>query len=498
VNRELKTVRTRYAPSPTGDPHVGNIRSALFSWAFARANGGQFLLRIEDTDRNRLQETSVDAIMESLRWLGLDWDEGPGVGGPHAPYFQSERLALYQKTAQALVDQGKAYRCFCTPERLDQMRAAQAAAKRPPGYDGLCRDIPADESERRARAERFVVRFKMRREGQTVLDDQVRGRIVFENALQDDFIALKADGYPTYHLGVVVDDTEMEITHAIRGDEWISSAPKHIQLYEALGWEPPQWVHLPLILGPDHKKLSKRSGDTALLDYARNGYLPEAMVNFLALLGWSLDDHTTIISFDEFKRQFDLARVVPNPAIFDIDRLNYLNGHYIREMSEEQWHEAITDWAGRWLPPSVPRPLDSELVAQVAPLLRERIARLDEIGPMVGFLFGYEAPEYSAELLAGKLGGDAGQARQVVDTALVALDAIPGSGWDKDAIEAAIRGMEAPLAMKLRKFVSVLYVAEMGRPQGIPLFDSMAILGRDRSLQRLRTSRALLEHEHGA
>ncbi len=496
VIREVKSVRTRYAPSPTGDPHIGNIRSALFSWAYARAHGGQFILRIEDTDRNRLQETSVTAIMESLEWLGIDWDEGPGKGGPHEPYFQSQRLHLYQEAARRLIDEGKAYRCFCTPERLDQMRAAQTAAKQPPGYDGLCLTISADESGRRAHDERFVVRFKMKGEGQTVLDDLVRGRIVFENALQDDFVALKADGYPTYHLAVVVDDTEMEISHVIRGDEWISSAPKHIQLYEALGWEPPQWVHLPLILGPDHKKLSKRSGDTALLDYARNGYLPEAMVNFLALLGWSLDDHTTIISFEEFREHFDLARVVPNPAVFDIERLNYLNGHYIRQMSEEAFRAAITRWCEHGLGPDVPRPIDQELVAQVSPLLRERVGRLDEIAPLVAFLFGYEAPAYPAALLAEKLGGDLGVARRVIDAALVALDAVSVGDWQKEPIEAAIRGMEEPLGLKLRKFVSVLYVAEMGRAQGIPLFDSMVLLGRERSLQRLRTARALLAHEH--
>ncbi|MBE0610968.1 MAG: glutamate--tRNA ligase, partial [Dehalococcoidia bacterium] len=264
VTDSSRPVRTRYAPSPTGDPHVGNIRSALFSWAYARAHGGQFLLRIEDTDRNRLVETSVGAIMESLRWLGIDWDEGPDIGGPHAPYFQSRRLPLYQKAAETLMDRGRAYRCFCSVERLDQMRAAQAAAKRPPGYDGLCRALTRAESDARARREPFVIRFAMNGEGQTVLHDIIRGDVVFENSLQDDFVMLKSDGYPTYHLGLIVDDTEMEISHCIRGDEWISSAPKHIQIYEALGWEPPQWAHLPLILGPDHKKLSKRSGDTAV------------------------------------------------------------------------------------------------------------------------------------------------------------------------------------------------------------------------------------------
>lgn len=490
------TVRTRYAPSPTGDPHIGNIRSALFSWAFARANGGEFILRIEDTDRNRLVETSVQAIMDSLQWLGIDWDEGPDKGGVHGPYFQSQRLPLYQKTAATLIEKGRAYRCFCTSERLDEMRAAQAAAKKPPGYDGVCRHIGADESERRAKSERFVVRFLMKKEGTTTLVDQVRGEVVFENALQDDFVMLKSDGYPTYHLGVVVDDTEMEITHAIRGDEWIPSAPKHIQLYEALGWEPPVWAHLPLILGPDHKKLSKRSGDTAVLDYLKNGYLAEAMINFLALLGWSLDDHTSIITAAELAAHFDLARVVANPAVFDIERLNFLNGHYIRAMDEATWIETITAWCESGLSAAVPRPLDEALIAAVAPLLKERVARLDEIAPLVGFLFGFEAPEYETALLAEKVGGDMSEALRVLDAGLHALDAVPADAWSKDAVEAGIRSMEEALGAKLRKFVSVLYVATMGRAQGIPLFDSLALLGRERTLQRMRTARAMAEHAH--
>lgn len=485
-------VRTRYAPSPTGDPHIGNIRSALFSWAYARANGGQFLLRIEDTDRNRLVETSVDAIMDSLRWLGIDWDEGPDVGGPHAPYFQSQRLPLYRKAAETLIDRGRAYRCFCTAERLDQMRAAQAAAKRPPGYDGLCRGLSREESGARAEREPYVIRFAMRKDGQTVLNDIIRGEVVFENSLQDDFVMLKSDGYPTYHLALIVDDTEMEISHCIRGDEWISSAPKHIQIYEALGWEPPQWAHLPLILGPDHKKLSKRSGDTAVLDYRTNGYLPEAMVNFLAFLGWSLDDHTSILGAEELTQHFDLARVVPNPAVFDIERLNHLNGHYIRAMDDARWQATIAEWCEQQLPDSVTRPVDPEIVRSVAPLLKERVARLDEIAGLVEFLFGYEAPDYELDALTERVGGDSETALQALDGALVALDAVPETGWNRDAIESAIRGMETSLGLKLRKFVPVLYVAEMGRAQGIPLFDSLELLGRERALQRLRTARARL------
>jgi glutamyl-tRNA synthetase len=484
-------VRTRYAPSPTGDPHVGNIRSALFSWAYARARGGQFLLRIEDTDRNRYVESSVGAIMESLRWLGIDWDEGPDIGGPHAPYFQSQRLPLYEQAAAALIERGLAYRCFCAPERLDQLRAAQAAAKRPPGYDGLCRAIPAAESAQRAQSEPSVVRFAMQREGVTVLRDVIRGEVVFENALQDDFVILKSDGYPTYHLAVVVDDTEMEISHCIRGDEWISSAPKHIQLYEGLGREQPAWAHLPLILGPDHKKLSKRSGDTALLDYRDRGYLPEAMVNFLALLGWSLDDHTTILGVQELTRHFDLVRVVPNPAVFDIERLNYLNGHYIRALDDERWVGLVAEWADRGLPPTVPRPLDEEVVRAVAPLLRERVTRLEEVAPLIEFLFTYDPPEYEVSLLVERL-GDATTAVRVLDEALVRLNGIEQADWTAGSVEAALRGLEEPLGMKLRKFIPVLYVAVMGRRTGIPLFDSVAILGRERSLARVRAARARL------
>ncbi|HKS90281.1 MAG TPA: glutamate--tRNA ligase family protein, partial [Tepidiformaceae bacterium] len=283
---------------------------------------------------------------------------------------------------------------------------------------------------------------------------------------------------------VVVDDTEMEISHAIRGDEWISSAPKHIQLYAALGYEPPVWAHLPLILGPDHKKLSKRSGDTAVLDYAKNGYLPEAMVNFLAFLGWSLDDHTSLVTIDELKQHFDLARVVPNPAVFDVERLNFLNGHYIRQMTEDRWNQTIVEWAGQ--------PMDADLAAAVAPLLRDRVARLDEIAPMTAFLFSDNAPHYAPGLLTEKLAGDAALARRVLESAATRLGAIEATAWDKESVEVAVRGIESEVALKLRKFISVLYTAIEGSPQGLPLFDSIAILGRSRTLHRLGRALAVL------
>lgn len=488
-----RPVRTRYAPSPTGDPHVGNIRTALFAWALARANRGQFLLRIEDTDQRRLVESSVDRIVESLEWLGLDWDEGWGKGGPHGPYRQSERLHLYQEAAERLMNEGRAYRCFCTSERLDELRARQTAAKQPPGYDGLCRSIPAEESRQRAQSETFVVRFRMRDEGTTVLEDAIRGTVTFENKLQDDFVALKSDGYPTYHLAAIVDDHLMEISHVLRAEEWLSSAPKHLQLNEALGYEPPVYAHLPLIHGPDHKKLSKRTGDTAALEYRDKGYLPDAMVNFLALLGWSLDDKTTIIPRDTFVENFTLDRVVPNPAVFDLARLDYLNGQYIRDLDDAEWEALVLEWCEAGLPDSIERPLDRAVIASAAPLLKERVAKLDEIADLTEFLFTFEAPPYDADLLVERAGGETATAVRILDAALLALDAVDEDGWTKDAVETAIRSLQDTLGLKLRKFVSVLYVAEMGRAQGIPLFDSVYILGRERAIQRLRTARQRLE-----
>ncbi|MFQ5380324.1 MAG: glutamate--tRNA ligase [Dehalococcoidia bacterium] len=483
-----RTVRTRYAPSPTGEPHVGNIRTALFEWALARATGGTFVLRIEDTDRARIVPGSLEAIHESLRWLGIDWDEGPDVGGPYGPYVQSERLHLYREAASDLIERGRAYPCFCSSERLAEMRAVQAAAKQPTGYDGLCRGISREAAAERAANEPHAVRFSMSRVGVTVLNDLVRGTVSFENRLQEDFVILKSDGYPTYHLAVVVDDHAMGITHAVRGDEWISSAPKHLQLYEALGWEPAEFAHLPLILGPDHKKLSKRTGDTALLDYREQGYLPEAVVNFLALLGWSLDDHTTVIPRKQFASEFSLERVVANPAVFDIEKLRYLNGQYIRALPEADWEKMVLDSCESWLPATVERPLSEALIRAAAPLVRERVSTLRDIAPMLQFLFVEGDLEYGAEELTARTKGNVGRARDVLEAAQSALSAISEEDWDVEHVEAAIRSLDSMLGEKLRKWVSVLYVAIMGKPQGIPLFDSVALLGRQAALGRLASA----------
>ena len=484
-------VRTRFAPSPTGELHIGGLRTALFQWAFVKANGGELILRIEDTDQSRYTEGAVENICEGLRWLGIEWEEGPDVGGPHGPYVQSERLGKYAAAAAELKARGRAYLCFCTPERLEQLRKDQQREGRATGYDGRCRAIPPDEAEERARSEPSVLRFRMDRTGVTVFPDLVRGDVTFQNALQDDFVILKSDGFPTYHLAMLVDDHDMAITHVIRAEEWLASGPRHLQLYEAMGWPAPQFAHIPLLVDSQGRKLSKRDADVAALDYRDRGYLPEAMLNFLAFLGWSLDDHTTHITREEFARAFTLDRVVPNSAFFDVERLDALNGHYIRALAPDAWRGHVARWLDRDLPAGVPRPLDDALVAAVAPLLQERVTRLDEVAGLSRFLFG-GPPAYPAELLTERIKGDADLAARTLDAAIAAVEGVAPGDWAPEPVEAALRSLQDALGLKLRKFVSVLYVAVMGAPRGIPLFDSVALLGRDEALARLRAARALL------
>ena len=300
----MTKVRVRYAPSPTGDPHVGNLRTALFNWLLARRHGGAFVLRVEDTDQDRKQEGSLEKILESLRWLGLDWDEGPETGGPYAPYFQSQRLELYRAESERLLENGAAYRCYCTVEELARRRKEQQQEGLRGGYNGACRDLT--DSQRKsyeASGTASVVRFAMPRSGDTQVDDLVRGHVSWGNDTQEDFVIIKSDGFPTYHMASVVDDHAMDITHVMRAEEWLPSVPRHVRLYEALGYEPPLFAHLPMIHGPDHAKLSKRHGAASLLEYRDMGYLPHAMINFMALLGWALDDKTDLMSMQTPYRQ---------------------------------------------------------------------------------------------------------------------------------------------------------------------------------------------------
>ncbi|RLC83882.1 MAG: glutamate--tRNA ligase, partial [Chloroflexi bacterium] len=319
------TIRVRFAPSPTGQPHIGNIRTVVFNWLFARQHHGKFILRIEDTDRSRYAPNAVKVIKDSLRWLGLDWDEGPDIGGPYGPYVQSQRLEFYREKAEELIEKGWAYRCNCTPERLERIRKEQRARVETPMYDGHCRELPPDAI---SPDEPHVIRLKVPREGTTTVHDLLRGDITFENRLIDDQILLKSDGFPTYHLAVVVDDHLMNITHIMRGDDWISSTPKRVLLYQALGWEPPVYAHVPLVLGPDGKKLSKRHGAVSIADFRKQGYLPDALFNFLALLGWSPGEgeEQEIFSREELLELFDIQHINLASAVFSYDKLDWMNG----------------------------------------------------------------------------------------------------------------------------------------------------------------------------
>lgn len=479
------TVRVRYAPSPTGDPHLGNIRTALFDWLLARHYGGQFILRIEDTDRARYVESGVQSQIDALRWLGLDWDEGPDVGGPCAPYVQSQRLELYQTYSDQLLEAGQAYPCYCSPERLEEVRREQQAKKLPPKYDRRCREL--SEGERRAaeaRGIRPVVRFKTPLSGETTCYDVIRGSVTFQNDTLDDFVLLKSDGFPTYHLASIVDDHLMEITHVLRGEEWLSSAPRHFLVYAAFGWEPPLFAHLSTILGPDRAKLSKRHGAHAALEYREQGYLPDAVVNFLALLGWSLDDRTEIIDRRTLIEHFDLDRVLPNPAVFNADKLLWMNGVYIRALSQEELADRVTPFLEKALAKSV----DPRLVRRIAPLVQERIKLLGEIVDMADFFF-VEGDDlnYPVETLLGKKFADdpraAARGLDQAERVIVGLQV-----WTHEDLEAAIRPLASEMGVKAGDLFGLIRVGVTGKTATPPLFETMEILGKDLTLARLQSA----------
>ncbi len=475
-------IRVRYAPSPTGFPHVGNIRTALFNWLFARHHGGVFILRLEDTDVARRVEGAVESILDSLRWLGLDWDEGPEVGGEYGPYVQSQRLETYKRIARQLVEGGHAYHCYCSPQRLEEMRAQQMKRKEPPGYDRLCRNLSQEE---RAWKEREgivpVVRFKTPLEGQTAFNDLIRGEVVFENATLDDFVLLKSDGYPTYHLANIADDHYMKISHVLRADEWLASTPRHTLLYRALGWEPPQFAHLPMILGPDRSKLSKRHGATALTEFREQGYLPEVMVNFLALLGWSLDDKTEIMSREELVKNFSLERVSKTAAIFSHEKLGWMNGVYLRQLSAGEFARRALPFLERDLPASIARPLSQEYVLKIAPLIQERARILGEVTGLADFFFADDV-SYDSQLLLGKK-LDKDMARRALEAAREKLSA--AEPFDVATLESLLRPLSEELGLKTGDFFGLLRVATTGRTATPPLFQTMAVLGKERCLKRL-------------
>ena len=484
-------VRTRFAPSPTGFPHVGNIRTALFAWLFARHNGGRFIVRIEDTDVARRVEGAVEAILDSLRWLGMDWDEGPEVGGEYGPYFQSQRLEMYQEAAARLVSQGDAYHCYCSPQRLAEMRTDQMKCKQPIGYDRLCRELTAAEkAAKEASGTIPVVRFKMPLTGRTGFDDIIRGSVVFENSTLDDFVLLKSDGYPTYHLANVVDDHFMAISHVLRAEEWLSSVPRHVLLYSALGFTPPQFAHLPMILGPDRSKLSKRHGAVAVTEYRDQGYLPEAMVNFLALLGWSLDDKTEILSREELVANFTLDRISKTAAIFNHEKLDWMNGVFLRELSQDELTRKIMPFLESGLPETVKRPVSKKYVSRLVPLIRERINTLAEAAKYADFFF-FDELDYETLSLVGK--------KMTTEITLEALKSAQEKlssleNFDHNSLEGTLRPLAEKLGLKTGQLFSSLRVAITGRTAAPPLFETMTVLGKDRCLQRLRAAVKRLEH----
>ena len=489
-----KNVRVRYAPSPTGYPHIGNIRTALFNWLFARHSGGAFIVRIEDTDQSRKVEGALEVILDSLRWLGLDWNEGPEVGGEYGPYFQSERLDLYQKHAQQLINSGHAYKCYCSSERLEQMRKEMSERKESMrSYDRHCRDlIPEQQAEHELQGVTPVIRFKVPLEGQTTFHDLVRGDITFDNSELDDLVLLKSDGFPTYHLANIVDDHFMEISHIMRADEWLSSTPRHVLLYQALGWEPPLFVHLPMILGPDKSKLSKRHGATAVTEFQEQGYLPQAMLNFMALLGWSLDDKTEMFTREDLIKLFSIERISKTSAVFNHEKLHWMNGTYLRELSCEELLKQIMPVLESDLPASVARPVSEEYASQLVPLIQERISTLKEAAAYADFFFLGDELEYDTSLLIPKK-MDAGSTLKALRAAQEGLPSL--EAWDHDSLEGLLRLLAEELGIKAGQLFSPLRVACTGRTASPGLFETMAVLGKEKCLSRVEVAIAKLEKD---
>jgi glutamyl-tRNA synthetase len=476
-----RPVRVRYAPSPTGFPHVGNIRTALFNWLWARHTGGKFIVRIEDTDVARTVQGSLESILDSLRWLGLDWDEGPEVGGKHGPYFQSQRLPVYQEIAERMVKEDKAYYCYCSSERLTAMREEQQRQKLPPGYDRHCRCLAeTDRSQLDAQGIKPVVRFKTPLEGQTRFQDLLRGEVVFENSTIDDFVMLKSDGYPTYQMANVIDDHLMQISHVLRGEEWLSSTPRHIMLYNALGYELPVFAHMPLILGSDRSKLSKRHGAATLGEYREQGYIQETMLNFLALLGWSLDEKTELFTREELVRNFSIDRISRTAAIFNKEKLDWMNGIYLRKLSVSDYVRRLIPFLERDLPPEIERPLEEEYIGRWVPLIKERAKILTEVAELVTFFYQDHLEYAPADLIIK------GFDRQTTDNAYKQAEAIiESTPFNAKELETKFRALAEELGLKPGQLFASLRIAMTGRAVSPPLFETMEALGEDRVKTRM-------------
>jgi len=487
--RNQKTIRARFAPSPTGHLHVGGARTALFNWLFARANKGRFILRVEDTDRARYSADAQRSIIEGLRWLGLDWDEGVDKGGEYGPYFQSERLGLYVKYAQMLLDRGNAYRCYCSPERLTALRAEQQKRKEGPRYDRKCRDLCREEQQSlEAQEIRPVVRLRVPLEGVTRFYDEIRGEIVYDNTVLDDLVLLKSDGHPTYHLANVVDDHLMEISHVLRGDEWISSTPRHVLLYQAFGWKPPKFAHLPVILSPQGGKLSKRHGSVAVEEYRKAGYLPEALVNFLALVGWSPGDDREKMSRTELIQAFSLEGITKRGAYFDEKKLEHLNSQYLQDArAETLYHDVCDAWVHAGFIDTGLKHTHRAWLLSVIALMKSRCRRLTDFVDSGGYFFR-DATEYDPKGLKHWKPPGTPQRLRAVAKALSALES-----FDEASTEAALRALAEELGVSAAKLIHPIRLAITGRTVGPGLFELMAVLGKEKVARRIESAAALIE-----
>lgn len=476
-------VRVRIAPSPTGDPHVGTAYIALFNYVFAKKHGGKFILRIEDTDQTRSRPEWETMIQDALRWTGVAWDEGPDIGGPFGPYRQSERTKHYQEAARSLMDKSAAYACFCTSERLEQLRRDQLRRKVSPGYDGRCRNLSAEEVKaKHDEGLPFTIRLKVPKEGATTFVDKLRGEVTIENHQVDDQVLLKSDGFPTYHLANVVDDHMMQITHVMRAEEWITSTPKHVLLYKAFGWEAPEWIHMPLLRNQDKSKISKRKNPVSINYYKQAGFLPEALLNYLAMMGWTMPDAREKFTVTDMIEQFTLDRISLGGPVFDVKKLTWLNGLYIREMQPAEVVRRIRE-----------NVLTDEKLLQVMPLVHERIEKLEDFIDHVTFFFNGDVP-YDAEASAALVpkGQTPASVAASLEAVLEVIDVMPVLK-DHTAMEADMRAVGDKLGLKAKDLFMPLRVAVTGRKATPPLFESMVVLGKERCRRRIRNAIAHLK-----
>lgn len=467
-----KDVRVRIAPSPTGDPHIGTAYIALFNYVFAKKHGGKFIIRIEDTDQTRYRAESEAMILDAVRWFGIEWDEGPDKGGDFGPYKQSERLPLYQKWTQELVKSGHAYYCFCTVERLAELRKKQTESKLPPGYDRHCRNLnPTEAQERATRGEKHVVRFKVPTSGATAFEDGIRGKVEFENSKLDDLVILKADGFPTYHLASVVDDHFMKISHVIRGEEWVSSTPKHVLLYQAFGWDAPHFTHLNLLRNPDKSKISKRKHPTSILYYKRKGILPEVLRNFLALMGWNPGGDQEIFSTEEMIEKFTWDRFSLGGPVFDLQKLLWMNGQYLKKKTDQEWAQMIRKEV-----------FSEEYLLQMIPLVKERVNAFEEFIDNTSFFFSGDLNYENAPIPPkGVVSKDASEWLLELLEKFEALDQ-----WKTESIKAACEAYVAEKGIKTKDLFMTLRIVVSGSMISPPLFETIQVLGKEMSRRRMR------------